>query len=236
MFLHWKNEASLLVRDGKEIWVDPDRKGSPKVLRLVLLGAALSIILEQRGYLVLHGSAVASKKGAIAFLGASGEGKSTTVALFHARGYPLLTDNALALDPKKGFQVIPAFPQIKLWPDAARFLKVSLREAPLVEPGSKKRSILKRKSFFKKNAPLRKIYVLKESPKVQIRSLDPRQAFVELLRCSYGIERHSTKKLGASHFTQCARLSSKVPVVLLKRGKKLADLPALIQAVERDLL
>ena len=58
----------------------------------------LSFSLLSLGYEPLHATAVVVDGEAVAFLGDCGYGKSTLGAAFLARGFPLLTDDVLALE------------------------------------------------------------------------------------------------------------------------------------------
>ncbi|WEG09170.1 hypothetical protein PU630_01000 [Microbacterium horticulturae] len=61
-------------------------------------GALLSLLLCLRGATVLHGSAVEMAGGAIAFIGHSGQGKTTTATMFCAEGASVVTDDVLVVD------------------------------------------------------------------------------------------------------------------------------------------
>ena len=82
------------------------------------------LVLDARGELVFHGSAVTMGSGAIAFLGASGLGKSTLAATFASQGGQFLGDDCLhcELDPSGACTVRPAEAAVRLWHDAAAAL------------------------------------------------------------------------------------------------------------------
>lgn len=65
------------------------------LLSVVASGAVLAVHLMLRGELVLHASAVRVGDTAIAFVGASGMGKSTLATLLCADGHRLVTDDVL---------------------------------------------------------------------------------------------------------------------------------------------
>jgi hypothetical protein len=56
--LCFREGGAYLVRTGKEIIVQPFPNVAEEVIRLGILGPALSMLLHQRGLLVLHGSAI----------------------------------------------------------------------------------------------------------------------------------------------------------------------------------
>ncbi|SDL34865.1 hypothetical protein [Tessaracoccus oleiagri] len=70
----------------------------PAILSVLLGGTVLATVLALRGDPVLHASAVQVGDEALAFVGSSGMGKSTTATLFCAEGARLITDDVLRLD------------------------------------------------------------------------------------------------------------------------------------------
>lgn len=111
--------GEYLVEGGNRISIMPLVGALPEAVRLFLLGAAMSALLYQRGLFPLHGSAVETRWGAMAFVGAPGAGKSTLAAEFHRKGYRLLSDDicAVATTPE-GLQVVPALARFRLCADA----------------------------------------------------------------------------------------------------------------------
>src|SRR5207245_2121597 len=114
--LYWQEVGAFQITAGREIIVEPASGVEARVLRLFLLGPALALLLVQRGLLVLHASAVEVAGRAIAFLGESGQGKSTTAAAFHACGHPVVADDVVAVQIEDGGPLIyPGLPQLNLW-------------------------------------------------------------------------------------------------------------------------
>lgn len=110
--------AIFSIREGKQIIVSPIAGADEQSIRLYLLGTCMGAILIQRRILPLHGSAVVIHGKAYAFVGDSGAGKSTLAAAFIKRGYPLLSDDVIAVQFAENDNnpiVIPAYPQQKLW-------------------------------------------------------------------------------------------------------------------------
>jgi len=75
--------------------------GRHDLLPAIVPGAIAAFLMNMAGRLVLHGSAVDIGGRALAFVGQSGQGKSTMAALFCAAGAALVTDDVLplVLDP-----------------------------------------------------------------------------------------------------------------------------------------
>jgi hypothetical protein len=71
---------------------------APGTLELLLAGAGLSFAFAVRGDLVLHASAITHDGGCIAFVGDSGQGKTTLAALAAGAGFGFFADDVLRLD------------------------------------------------------------------------------------------------------------------------------------------
>lgn len=109
--------ATYYAREGVEIIVDPEA-GAPEIdLRSYLMGSLFAVICHQRGLLPLHASAIETPQGAVAFLGASGAGKSSTVAFLARRGHRIVADDICVVDPAapREQRVLPVAPWLKLW-------------------------------------------------------------------------------------------------------------------------
>lgn len=126
LYLYVPDAAIFCVREGKEITISPLPGANEKLIRLYLLGTCMGALLMQRKILPLHGSAIAIDGKAYAFVGDSGAGKSTTAAIFLERGYPLLSDDVVAvyssLNDRDVPLIQPSYPQQKLWQESMDLL------------------------------------------------------------------------------------------------------------------
>lgn len=109
--------ATYYVRDGAEVLVDPAADAPELDLHSYLLGSVFAAVCHQRGLLPLHASAIGTPRGAVAFLGHSGAGKSSLVAFLAQRGHPILADDTCVVDPLAPLprRVLPVAPWLKLW-------------------------------------------------------------------------------------------------------------------------
>jgi hypothetical protein len=109
--------ATYYARDGMEIIVDPEAGAPDLDVRSYLMGSLFAIICHQRGLLPLHASAIDTLKGAAAFLGGSGAGKSSVVAFLARRGHRIVADDICVVDPAAPprQRVLPVAPWLKLW-------------------------------------------------------------------------------------------------------------------------
>lgn len=108
--------ARLLVRDGREIVVHAYPGASEGDVRAYLLGSALGALLQQRGILPLHASAVEIDGRAVAFIAPSGGGKSTMAMHLQHRGHRVICDDICAVDIHDGVpRLWPGLRNLKLW-------------------------------------------------------------------------------------------------------------------------
>ena len=111
--------ARYLVTGGRDVTVEP-RGGSDHDLGVFLVTLVFAALLQQRGVLTLHASAVETGTGAVLFAGESGSGKSTLLAALVERGYAMLSEELTGVVLAEGSRptALSADPGIRLWADA----------------------------------------------------------------------------------------------------------------------
>lgn len=92
-----RHGAYLIAADGRRVRAAPPTDPAWRWERLVI-AQVLPLCAVLRGKDVLHASAVAVRGRALAFLGASGAGKTTLASRLTAAGARLVTDDVLAVD------------------------------------------------------------------------------------------------------------------------------------------
>ena len=115
--------ARYLVTNGRDVLVEP-RGGNDHDLGVFLAGSVFTALLQQRGVVTLHASAVETEAGAVLFRGRPETGKSSLLGAFVRRGYAMLADDVtgVVLDAAGRVVALPAFPSMKLWADALQAL------------------------------------------------------------------------------------------------------------------
>jgi hypothetical protein len=239
--LYWRQIGAFRVRCGREIVVEPSPGVAEETLRLPLLGMVLGVLLQQRGLLALHASAVAVNGAAVAFLGEKGQGKSTTAAALYTRGHSLVADDLLALEigGAAGPIALPGYPHFKLWPDAAVAALGEDPEAmPRLEAGYEKRGRRVADRFAGGPLPLRRIYCLRHGPAPAIEPFPLQEALVHLISHSFLVrvfQECLPRQEAAANLLRCASLVRQAPLSWLKRPRCLEALPELARCVEADL-
>lgn len=241
-FLYWRDVATFLIRNGREIIIDPVSGAEEKRIRLILLGAVLSILLNQREYLVFHASALSIDGNGVIFLGNKGWGKSTMAAALHRNGHSFLSDDVVAIDDtvKAMPFVLPAFPQIKLWSDAISSMGNNLDQFPKVASSIDKREHRFTEGFSENSVPLKCIYILgvSDKPVFEINLLSEKEALLYLIAQTYNARwgKQMFAKDSASHLLRCTNLVKTTPVYRLTRPKSLELLPIIAEMVEKHIL
>ncbi|MCE7698049.1 MAG: hypothetical protein K8E24_004165 [Methanobacterium paludis] len=231
-----ENKPLFRVKYGKEIIVNSNVNIEEMFLRSLLLGQGMGVLLYQRGYLVLHGSAVNINGNAVGFVGWQGEGKSTAVAALNAKGYPLVTDDILTIDfDERNKPIIsPGFPRIKLWNDVINIMTDNTHLFPKILPEVQKYSYTADTHFKTESLPLKIIYILEKSEKNEINYLNFQNSLINLLKQSYNINLFDTNEK-SQNFFQCVNLVKNVPVKRLKRCQSLKTLIDLAHIIEEDV-
>jgi hypothetical protein len=193
----------------------------------------LRFVLQARGHELLHASAVAMPRGAVAFCGSSGVGKSTLAYGFGRRGHPPIADDALLFEPAGGtVRVFPLPFMLQLSGEPA--LSRRRRKAPvdidpqIVEGGPGDASL-----------QLAALFVLEPSMEgdpatPEIVALRNASAFPVLLYHAHCFSFRDERRvrLMADRYLQ---LAASVPTFRVRFRRDIDQLPELLDAVEREL-
>jgi len=236
---YFKDVGRFLIRGGTDISVQPAPGVTEDVLRIYILGVCFGAVLHQRGFLVLHASAIALHGQVAVFMGHKGQGKSTMAAALHAHGHSIVSDDVVPaqLTSEGNPQVYPGLPQLRLWPDAViASLGIDPESLPLVHPDFEKRiPNTNHAAPSDEPMPLAAVYVLGRAEEISIDPLRRQEAFVELVRYSYAARVLEGTKTSRQHFEQCADLARRVPVFRLSRPRDLSMLADVARFVERQV-
>jgi hypothetical protein len=224
------------IRRGSEIIVEPSVDVDEQILSSCILGSAFSVLLQQRGFLVLHASAVIIDGRAIAFIGNAGTGKSTTASAFMRCGYSVITDDVLAIQFGTGHPtVIPSYPVIKLLPDAVKALGNEADALPLLYQSSRKRIQGFEYDHLQTAYPLQKIYALSLGDRHEIEPLSSTETLFTLVNQSRAVRNLIDPEAKKLHFQQCAELTKLKLLFRLRRKPGLSELSDIVKLVETHL-
>jgi hypothetical protein len=195
----------------------------------------IPLVMGADGDLVLHASAVAANGCGIAFLGATGRGKSTLAAAFASKGHGFLSDDGLILDASgDGYLVRPRRPILRLRPDSEAAI-LRLPELVPAEFGQLKTRVAARSEIpFHTNAvPLTALYLLAEPSQrdnLAITRLSPAAALSEMIGHSFILDVEDRPRMKA-HFDRLAQLVVKLTCYSLDYPRRYEGLPTLVDAI-----
>jgi len=119
--------------------LDPD---DDYQVELRFLGTVMAYWLEQSGIPAFHASTTIVNSGAIGFLASSYTGKTSLTAAFVNAGYPLLTDDILAVrEDDDSYWAQPGYPLMRMWPEQVKTFIGNYETLPTVHPESSKRQV-----------------------------------------------------------------------------------------------
>jgi len=228
--------ARFLIRQGREIIFDLDSECEPRTLALYLLGTCFAILLQQRGNLVLHASAIEADGGAMLFCGRSGAGKSTMAALLCRRGYALLNDDVCSLTPSGDdtYKIRPDGRMLKLWTESLDQLAWSKQPGMAVRTDGEKYFCEPPVSEMDAR-PLAAIYVLRTAPSGEgpsIHRLSALQGMLELKRNAYRPALVTAMDMDEAYFMASVALQRTVGVYVLSRQLDFGNAGALLDLLE----
>ena len=233
----------VVADDGGSIRCHPTPRAPVETIRHLLLDQVIPRVLTRRGRLVLHASAVVLPRGAVAFLGLTGQGKSTLTAAFCTEGYRLLTDDCLPIAEEDGrLLAVPSYPGLRLWPDAVSALASIESVGPRVAHYTPKRRLAfgdGRLPFCETPVPLWEMYVLGDIEDtgrphaIDIVPLSAREAFRELVRHVYRLE-IADRRTHREEFDRLGRLAAMLPIRRLSFRRDFSLVPEVRAAILAD--
>lgn len=244
-FLRFPDRADFIVSaDGRDIECCAPSETPEDTVRHLLLDQVIPLILSLRSGLVLHASAVRTPRGAVAFLGKSGAGKSTIAASLASQGLPLLTDDCILLEEQDGdLLVIPSYPGLRLWDDMIPPLFGGAPALDRVSHYNDKKRIGGKDgqlAFSDRPAPLARLYVL-DPPDGQgairtlsIRPFSGRESFIELIRHAFFLDISDSRRLRRD-FTAVGRAAERLLLRRLSYPRDVRQLPAVRDAILSDV-
>jgi hypothetical protein len=241
--LRWGTLCEFLVSsDGQRIACRRLAADCEEEFQTYLMGPALSYALLRQGVEQLHSTTVEMDGSAIGLLGDSGHGKSTLAAEFLKHGFRLVTDDVLVLSRcNGGFVVHPGPPRLKLLPEsAASVLGSTTPELSGNKAGAK--LILPADAATEETSPirLRAFYAISspqsqaKRPRVQVRRLSARRAFLQLVRNTYNAILCDPARL-ERQFQLYAAIADIIPTRSLSYPRSFGVLPQVREAILDDL-
>ena len=227
-------EARYLVTGGRDILVEP-RGGSDSDFAASLTGSVFTALLQQRGVMTFHASAIETRAGAVLFAGPSGIGKSSLAAALVERGHTMLTDDVtgVVLDAAGHPVALPAFPVARLWADAVYALDWRGRTRGRVRESVEKYSVPVER-FRAAPLAVRAVCILAfhDRDGIEVERLRVSGTFQHMSKNTY--RRAFLNGLGQRpvHFRTLVAMAKRVPVLRMVRPAHPFRLDALADRIE----
>lgn len=227
--------ARYLVTNGCEIVIDAMDETDENSIRIFLLGSCFGALLLQRGLFVLHGNAIRIDSYSFSIAGLSGAGKSTLAASLAKRGYSFLADDVCAINAKG--EILPSFPQIKLWADAAKQLSIATNGLRRIRPDIDKYALPLTTQFCAQPLPLKLVYILNahQEKNIVLKDLKGFDKYLPLKTQTYRHEYVESLAQVQSHKRQCIDLASQIELAQITRPAGPNQLQQLTDYIEFDL-
>jgi hypothetical protein len=210
------------------------------MVELHLLGFVLAYWLERAGWPALHASSVIVDGHAIAFLSSHGGGKTSLAATMLHLGYPLGSDDIVALTPAAGgFLARPGYPQMRMWPEQARHF-VGHDALEKVHPGLTKRRVPVGAdgygAFDGASRPLTALYLpqRRDGGGIAFATMPTGQALFELVRHTFLVGIVEGAGVAARRFATLAEVVKRVPVRTVGYPNGLERLPEVVERIADD--
>ncbi|MFZ9035064.1 MAG: hypothetical protein ACO2ZM_02970 [Francisellaceae bacterium] len=228
------NIAHFKIIQGREIRLVTDNRVDAQMLGLFLCSTVFALLLLQRGFLILHASAVIINHRALIFLGDSGVGKSTLALGFHQQGYEVAADDlcAIGFDSRNQARVYPAQTHFKIWREAALKLGKNTRELKAVR-GDIDKYFIDNDSSTNHPLEIQMLMLLKPDDTTHSR-LESMTAFEKLSALNEHAFRHELyHELNhlQMHFKHCENLLKQTSLMCLKRPNSGFNLTSLMQFI-----
>ena len=231
--LRIQGAGALRVLKGSRVELYPENSAAAlAALTIFAAGAALAMILTQRGWFCVHGSSVLIGERAVCFCGPQGAGKSTLAAALARAGHRLVADGMTVLRVQDGSVVTCPGPRLsKLWPDSLQFFGERPSDFCRVTEFHDKRLVpMARPQEPQALFTLNELCILSTGKTPARLALAPQNALMEVQRnaflAEYVAPEDASQLLRAS-----ADLTERLPINKLVRGHSFEEIPQLLALV-----
>jgi hypothetical protein len=240
-FFYSDGARFAVERKGREVWADWPENYTLEDACTYLLGPVMGYVLRLRGITSLHASAVVAGDFAVAFVGGPGAGKSTTAAAFARCGFPVLSDDVVALTERAGrLFAEPGYPRLNLWPDSVRALFGSEEASPRITPTWGKRYLplgANGYRFASEALPLEAIYILEareaDLTDAVLDDLAGGPAITTLVANTY-VNYLLDREMRVHEFDLLGRLVARIPIRRVRLPADPSALAGVCQAIAAD--
>ena len=230
--------ARILITGGSNIAFDIEADSEDREAAIFLLGTAFAILLQQRGHLVLHASAVAVNGQAILFsAGLPARGSQRSRRRCRATPYSFVTDDVchVAFDAADRPTVAPDGRMLKLWVDALNHLSLGHARGDAVRGGVAKYYVPPPRGTEASALPLAAVYFLRGArPSLTLGIEHVNVAEAAPLLAANAYRPHLTEKMGLVqlYFFDAAKVWRHSRLFYLTRPRDFAAMPQVVRDLD----
>ena len=218
-----KGIASYHVAEGKRIIISAHPIADQDSIRLFCLSNAFAAVLHQRRTIPLHCSAILDRGELVLVFGASGAGKSTTMASLLQKGFKPFSDDVCvpvfdALSTE--IRLFSSYPMMKFWKETLDLAGYSLKVDRKIRPDMEKYGIYYHEDFLTTSFKPKMIVILEKDDSIETPIIEPIggvKLFQLLEANAYRGEYLGFSDLKKEHFTVFAQLANQARCFVLKR-------------------
>lgn len=204
-------------------------------IRAHLLGRVLATALYEDGWLPLHGSAVETREGVVAFLAPKGFGKSSLALALTQAGAPLVTDDTLPIEPTVPPRAWPGVHSIRVRNDSLTAVAIDEVGTPTREGKIALRGLRGLRTSTTPQ-PLAAIFLLAPTPVAERESVVSRTPFSPVLAAGAVVAHVKIGRMlgpaaAATMLARTAAIVNLVPVHQLSLTRDLERLPEAARAI-----
>ena len=232
--LFFEEVGLFQIRNGNQVIVSPFPGVNLETVRLPVLSRCMALLLEQRGFFVVHGAAMEINGSGIVLVGDKGYGKSTLTAYLLGLGGKLLSDDVTAIRvDSKGAWIMPGFPAMKLWPDTIHFLGRDLAELERIHPMVEKRNVPMTANFAGNPTRLNAFFFLGRGDTIQLEKIERKQGLLRLMSGLFFASyiKKLDKKVQENRLRIGAEIVRRYPLWSLERPRELILLSETVQQI-----
>ena len=240
--IYWDVFGCFEIEKGR-VYVNPGDEISDERLGYFLLGDISACLMTLEGQLLLHSAAVQHNGQAMAFLGASGQGKSTTITLLQEKaGCDFVSDDLVRVELRDGKPFIHPAPQrVKLLPESIEELQLETKELNQLFHGHSKKAYTP-KSAAPEPIPLKTICFINVEDDIKLRDCADRDSLLGIIYHSYTGQIHrcyqydiiANTGMNKVFFESCTALNQSVHKKVLCRSRHF-DLDKLLETLMPEI-
>lgn len=203
------------------------------------INQVLPLALSRQGRPSFHASAVTVPRGAVAFLGKTGMGKSTLAASFALKGAEFLTDDSLIIEETGDeYLALPSHASLRLWDDSVEALVDERTRHVAAISYSTKARLLAGEALSHREEPLPLIaaFVLERegASEVSVRALAGAERHMAWVNNSFLLDIED-RELLARHFDWTHRIAEAIPTFALDYPRNYGMLPEVREFIRKHV-